>query len=376
MQFRPFGTTGQQISALGFGAMRLPMRWRHKKGHVTMREAVRLIRHAFERGVNYVDTAYGYCEGESEIAVGKALKGWRDRVMLSTKLPIWAVKKRADFRRLLEEQLRKLQVECIDFYHLHGIGEARMRDVVLKYHLLDEAEKAKRRGEIRHLSFSFHDKPDAMKAIVDTGAFASVLCQYNLLDRANEDAMAYAKSKGLGVIVMGPVGGGRLGAPSKVIQKLLPRKAASSAEIALRFVLSNPSVDCALSGMSALEHVDENVTVAANAAPLSAAEHARIRAAMDELKHLAQLYCTGCRYCLPCPQDVNIPVIFEAMNYYRVYGLLEAARNRYRGIGGWQAKGKNAAACVNCGLCEKKCPQHIPIRAQLKEAHRVLGTPA
>jgi predicted aldo/keto reductase-like oxidoreductase len=378
MQYRPFGNNGVQISALGFGAMRLPMRRKGRHNHVRVRDAVRMLREAFELGVNYVDTAYGYCAGESEIVVGKALKsGWRDKIMLSTKCPTWEVKKRSDFRRLLDEQLRKLDVECIDFYHMHGIGANAMEKVILKHKVFEEAEKAKKKGLIRHLSFSFHDKPENMKAIIDTGAFASVLCQYNLLDRSNEKMIAYAAKKGLGVVVMGPVGGGRLGQPSKVIQKLLPKKASSSPELALRFVLANPNVSCALSGMSTPAHVEENARVASNEKPLTAREQQKIIKAMDELKNMAKLYCTGCGYCLPCPQDVDIPGCFEAMNYYRVYGLLEAAQQRYNRIGRWGDKTKKRAdACVECGKCEDKCPQHIKIRKQLREVRKLLGKAA
>ncbi|MCX7003534.1 MAG: aldo/keto reductase [bacterium] len=372
MHHRPLGKTGLQISALGFGAMRLPMQRRGGAEHVRVREAVRLMRHAYASGINYVDTAYGYCAGESEAVVGKAVRGLRDQLIVSTKLPVWQVKKRADFMRLLEEQLRRLALAHVDIYYLHGIGAASLHNTILKHHLLDEAEKARRKGLIRFLSFSFHDKPEAMKEIIDTGAFASVLCQYNLLDRANEAMMAYAKAQGLGVIVMGPVGGGRLGHPGAVIRDLLPKQAVSSPELALRFVLSNPNVDCALSGMSAVAQVDENVCVAAQRAPLSAREQNHIRRVMDKLQHMARLYCTGCGYCLPCPHEVRIPECFEAMNLYRVYGLLAAAQARYTTIGNWP-KGRRADACTQCGSCEAKCPQHIQIRAQLAEVRRALG---
>jgi len=372
MTTRPLGKTGLQISTLGFGAMRLPMYRRGAQEHVRVREAVRLMRHAFDGGINHVDTAYGYCASESEMVVGKAVRGVRDQLIVSTKLPVWQVKKRADFMRLLEEQLRRLALEHIDIYYLHGIGAESLRTKVLPLHLLEEADKARRKGLIRFLSFSFHDTPAAMKEIIDTGAFASVLCQYNLLDRANEAMMAYAKAQGLGVIVMGPVGGGRLGHPGAVIRDLLPKQAVSSPELALRFVLSNPHVDCALSGMSALTQVDENVRVAARRTPLSVREQNHIRRVMDKLQRMAQLYCTGCGYCLPCPHEVRIPECFAAMNLHRVYGLLAAAQARYKQIGTWP-KGARADGCTQCGVCESKCPQHIKIRAQLADVQRLLG---
>jgi predicted aldo/keto reductase-like oxidoreductase len=241
--------------------------------------------------------------------VGKAVRGRRDQLIVSTRLPVWQVKKRADFMRLLEEQLRRLALAPVDIYYLHGIGAERLHNTILKHHLLDEAEKARRKGLIRFLSFSFHDKPEAMQEIIDTGAFASVLCQYNLLDRANEAMLACAKAQGLGVIVMGPVGGGRRGHPGAVIRKLLPQQAVSSPELVLRFVLSNPNVDCALSGMSAIAQVDENVQVAVRRAPLSTREQSHIRRVMDKLQRMAKLYCTGtCATCGIVAHATCVPV--------------------------------------------------------------------
>jgi predicted aldo/keto reductase-like oxidoreductase len=374
MQYRKFGNTGIDISALGFGAMRLPSK--HVDGEQVFdeEESIRIIRRAFELGVNYIDTALYYCNGESEVIVGKALKGWRDRVYLSTKNPIENASG-ADWRKRLEKSLSKLDTDHIDFYHMWGISwEAFETKIDVPGGPLAEARKARDEGLIRHISFSFHDKPESMIRLADTGCFESVLCQYNLLDRANEEAIAYAHEKGLGVVIMGPVGGGRLGAPSEVIQKLMPGKAASNAELALRFVLTNPNVSCALSGMGSMAMVEENARVASNSAPLSADELARVNASMDENKKLAELYCTGCNYCMPCPQGVNIPMNFQFMNYHKVYGITEYARAQYALIGtnDWM-KGKKASECTQCGACEKKCPQKIAIRRQLKETAEALG---
>lgn len=215
-----------------------------------------------------------------------------------------------------------------------------------------------------------------MIKIIDEGeVFETVLCQYNLLDRSNEKAIEYAAQKGLGVVVMGPVGGGRLGAPSPVIQNLLPGKVVSSAEIALRFVLANLNVSCALSGMSTIEMVEQNASVASNPNPLSTEEVELIKKAMEENKKLADLYCTGCNYCMPCPQGVNIPLNFQIMNYHRVYGLTEFAKAEYARIGTVQwLPGKKAEECIECGICEEKCPQKIQIRKQLKETAQTLGS--
>lgn len=376
MQYTEFGRTGIRVSRLGFGCMRFPSREIDGKKVFDEEESIRMMHRAMELGVNYFDTAPGYCEKQSEIIVGKALKGRRDKVYLSTKYPSEEASG-DDLERKLETSLKKLDTDYIDFYHMWGIS---LKTFVERLDTPDgpmaRARKLRDAGVIRHISFSFHDAPENMIEIIKRGGgvFASVLCQYNLLDRANEDAIAYAHEQGLGVTIMGPVGGGRLGAPSKVIQDLLPGKVQSSAEMALRFVMNNKNVNIALSGMSSMDMVEENAAVASNMEPLTQEEEARIAASLEENRRLADLYCTGCNYCMPCPKGINIPEIFKMMNYHRVYGLTQFARENYARIGKdpW-LNFQNAAACVQCGACEKKCPQHLHIREQLRAAHEALG---
>lgn len=368
MIYRDFGNTGLRISRLGFGSMRLPMVERDGRRVVDEDAATAIMHRAFELGVNYVDSAYFYCDHQAEAAVGKALKGWRDKVCVATKYPFGK-----GFRETLEEQLARLDTDYIDFYHYHGIGNGffaheRYEEAV------SGALKAKEEGLIRHISFSFHDKPEVMAKIIDLGIFSSVLCQYNLLDRANEEAMAHAKERGLGVVVMGPAGGGRVSGLPPALSAELGIKVRSSAELAFRFVLSNPNVDCALSGMSTIAMVEENAATASNADPLSEQEIDDINAAMEENKRLADLYCTGCNYCLEhCPNEVAISTIFRAMNYRRVYGIQEAAQAIYDEIGGPWSRGAKADACTQCGECEMHCPQNIPIRSQLEDSLRTFG---
>lgn len=374
MQYRPFGRTGFQISALGFGAMRLPIKTVDGKECFDHEAGIALLRHGIDMGINYVDTAPFYCDRESEIIIGKALKdGYRDKIRLSTKLPgedhgYDAARKR------LEESLANMQTDHIDFYHLWSCSWKYFSESAEPEGQIRMAMKAKEEGLIRHLSFSSHDTADNMIKLIDTGLFESMLCQYNLLDRSNETAVAHAAEKGLGVVVMGPVGGGRLGLPSQTVQALLPGKVQSSPEIALRFVLSNPAVSCALSGMGSTAMVDENVRIASSAAPLNAEEQEQVKRSMEENKERAKLYCTGCNYCMPCPVGVNIPLNFELMNYHRVYDLTDYAREQYGNIGKlpW-IKGEKASACVECGECEAKCPQQLNIRQQLKETAATLG---
>ncbi len=373
MQYRDFGNTGVKVSALGFGAMRLPQEEIKGKYQVKEKESIDMIQKAFKLGVNYIDTAYGYCHGQSEVVVGKALKGWRDKVYLSTKIPTYMVEKTSDYRRLLEEQLKKLDVECIDFYHFHSLLEERLKNIVLKYDLLREVQKAKDEGLIKYASFSFHDKPEVMKRIIDVGIFDSVLCQYNLLDKSNEEAMAYAKKKGLGVAVMGPVGGGRL-ASSGILEGILAGSVKSTPELALRFVLANENVSVALSGMENIKMVEENVRVASLSTPLGNEELQTIEAFIKERRKKEEIICNICEYCQPCPSQVAISHIFGLMNYYRVYGLREYALTEYQNIGSEEKDEREKAdTCTECGRCEEQCPQKIEIIERLKEIHQVLG---
>lgn len=369
MEYRDFGKTGIKISRLGFGAMRLPMVEVNGRMVVDEEQAIAMIHRAFNLGVNYIDTAFFYNDGLSEYTVGKALKGWRDKVYLSTKYPF-----EDGFRATLEKQLKKLDVDYIDFYHFHGIGQW-FYENKLHDEAVSGAAKAKEEGLIKHLSFSFHDKPEVMKGLMDTGLFESVLCQYNLVDRSNEAMLKEAKRRGLGTVVMGPLGGGRIIGMPKDTAAELGIKIASNAELALRFVFANQSIDCAISGMQTLREVEENAAIASNMAPLSPEEVSGINAAMEENRRLAELYCTGCNYCMPhCPQEINIPHIFRAMNNHRIYRTVEFAKRQYDeiGVSPW-VKGRKADACIDCGKCEEHCPQKIEIRKQLKECLAVFG---
>lgn len=372
MRYKQLGKTGVKISTLGFGAMRLPEYEKNGKWYIDEDRALEIIHRAFDLGVNYIDTAYGYCHGNSEYTVGRALKGYRDSVFLSTKIPTHRVKEKDDYRRLLEEQLDKLGQDYIDFYHFHGLNKKSYEQIVLKYDLLDEAIKAKQEGLIKHISFSFHDKPEVMKELVDTGVFETVLCQYNLLDRSNEEAIAYACRKGVGTVVMGPVGGGRLAFGSDLLMQNTGREVKSTPELAIRFVTANPNVCCALSGMNTIEMVEENARTASLEQPLSEEEIKKLDAMLEETKQLADLYCTGCSYCMPCPQDINIPQVFKTMIYHKVYGLTEYARQNFKNFGR-NNHGAHPSECIECRKCIDKCPQDINIPQRLKEVITELG---
>jgi len=383
MQYVDFGKTGIKVSRLGLGCMRLPYSIKDGKNVYDEEKSIALIHRAIELGISYFDTAPYYCDKLSEVIVGKALKdGKREKIYLSTKNPI-ENDSGDDYEKRLENSLKNLNTSYIDFYHFWGIS---LNDFTTKVRAkdgpLERAKKLKAQGVIKHISLSFHDsgagaeEGDHLIEILkmNEGVMESVLCQYNLMDRNKEKAIALAHEMGLGTVIMGPVGGGRLGTPTKVILDLLSGKFTSSAELALRFVLSNDKVNVALTGVSSIAHLEENARVADNSAPLNATELAHIDTMMKENERLAGLYCTGCKYCMPCPEGINIPEIFTLMNYHKVYQITEFARNAYTEIGKvpWKQY-KNASACTECGTCETKCPQGIHVRDQLKETHKTLA---
>jgi len=365
LQYRDFGKTGIKLSILGFGAMRLPK---------DRDEAVHVIQRAFELGVNYLDTALAY--GESELICGRALKGWRDRVYISTKNPLRDNSVEGWWRRL-NESMERMGVDHIDFYQVvHSLGWDAYQSFLVNGGGMQAVRKAQDQGMIGHVCFSTHDKPENLIKLIDTGEFAGMTLQYNLLDRVNEPVIAHACANGMGVVVMGPVGGGRLAAPSEQIRKMIPGEVKSSAEIALRFVFSNPNVTTAISGMNTVEMVEENAAIASRESALTVDERRAIEDVLSETRRLSDLYCTGCNYCMPCPNDVNIPENFRLMNLHRLYGITEHARSVYAGMSNPDRpnRGKRAEDCIECGACEPKCPQKIRIIEQLREVAKELGS--
>ncbi len=369
MNYRDFGNTGEKISALGFGCMRFPEYEEGGKHFVVQEKVDEMLACAFENGVNYFDTAPHYCNHNSEAAVGHAVKGFRDKILISTKCPMDDDLTQDKYRMLLERSLTRLDTDRIDFYHFWGIGRKQFENLILKNNLLEAAAKAKEEGLIRHISFSFHDDPSVIKQIVDTSEqegvkMESMLCQYNLLDRSNEEMIRYVHEKGLGTIAMGPVGGGRLSAPTDLYNKLTGKPAIATYELAFRFCLGNPDLNCALSGMQDIDMVRKNVKVASDNAAFSKEEWRQLGMAIEEIKKFSQLYCTGCKYCQPCPMEINIPRLFEMYTYYNVYGLKDHAKHMMQEY--LKKDGKTYKDCIDCGACEAKCPQHLAIRENLE----------
>lgn len=375
MNYREFGKTGEKISALGFGCMRLPEYQKDGQNYIDQEKVDEMIAYAYENGVNYFDTAPYYCNSNSEAALGHAVRNFRDKILLSTKCPVDPGITADGYRKHLETSLTRLGTDHIDFYHFWATNRDKYENMILKQNLLEAAAKAKEEGLIRHISFSFHDDPSVIKYIVETAEergvkMESLLCQYNLLDRSNEEMIKYVNEKGLGTVAMGPVGGGRLAAPTDLYAKLTGKPSIATYELAFKFCLGNPHLNCALSGMQTLDMVRENVRVASDDTAFSKDEWEKLGEAMESLKKFSELYCTGCKYCQPCPAEIDIPRIFEMYTYYNVYGLKEHAKNMMHGY--LQKGGKTFADCKNCGICEKKCPQHLAIREHLEKVCKIL----
>jgi predicted aldo/keto reductase-like oxidoreductase len=380
MQYRKFGKLDWEVSALGFGAMRLPV-IDGNPANVDEPEATRMIRYAIDHGLNYIDTAYMYHSGKSEGIVGRILKdGYREKTKVATKLPVTRVGSYDDFDRLLNEQLERLQIEKVDFYLLHGLDKhdwRKARDLgVLRW-----AEGAMADGRFDHFGFSFHDDLETFKEIVD-GYDNWTFCQiqYNYMDtdyQAGREGMEYAAGKGLGIIAMEPLRGGKLtGKPPEQITKVwdsAPNQR-SAAEWGLMWVWNQPEVAMALSGMSTMEHVVENVSIAERSGPdiLTPEELRFVGRLQASYRGLTPVLCTDCGYCIPCPEGVDIPRIFQIYNEAIMYDDPRTGRFRYRGPNGL-AEEQRADRCIECGECLDICPQEIPVPDWLKEAHALLG---
>ncbi len=371
MQNIPFSDLGITVSRLGFGAMRLPTKEADSKRVINREEAVAMIRHAIDRGVTYMDTAYPYHGGESELVMGEALQnGYREKVVLATKLPVWLVKKREDMDRLLDEQLQKLKTDHVDFYLLHALNKNSFAEMQ-KLDYPDFLDRAVSSGKIRYPAFSFHDDADLFPKIIDDYPWKMAQIQLNLLDgeyQAGLAGMRYAAQKGVGIVVMEPLRGGALATPPAEVQALYDAfpDHRSSVEWAFRYLYNMPEVMTILSGMSTMEQVKDNLRIFENAAVgvVTPEEEALLAKVKDAYVKRIKTSCTGCNYCQPCPKNVSIPTIFRGFDSAAMLDKKPEFYDRYRSL---KEEGKDAGQCVACRLCEKACPQHLPIIRYLKE---------
>jgi predicted aldo/keto reductase-like oxidoreductase len=384
MLYRPFGRTGEQVSILGFGAMRLPI-LDGRQERIDVPLATEMLYYALDHGVNYIDTAYPYHAaafdgrpGSSESFVGDAVvAGYRDKVLLATKLPEPFVQSREDMDRILAGQLERLRTDHIDCYLLHGMG-ARPWEKLRGLGVIDFLEAAKASGRIRYAGFSYHDDPPAFAPVVDGYDWDFCQIQYNFLDvdyQAGAAGLTYAAERGLAVIVMEPLKGGRLAppvpAPIQEVWDAYP-VAASPVEWGLRFVWDDPRVSLLLSGMSTMEQVVDNVALAARgrAGSLTAADRELIAGVRDAYRARIAVDCTGCRYCMPCPQGIDIPRVFARVNDASLFDDPIGEKRAYHMEIGAKFTA-SASECSECGQCEAACPQQLEVIAELAKAVRL-----
>ncbi|MFW9821729.1 MAG: aldo/keto reductase [Candidatus Thorarchaeota archaeon] len=391
MKFRKMGSLGWEVSALGFGAMRLPV---NQQMRVDQEEAIKMIRYAIDNGVNYVDTAYPYHNGESEIVVGKALKdGYREKVYLTTKSPLWMIKKADDFDTFLNEQIQRLQTKP-DIYLFHGLNRNRLPKIK-DLNLIKKMEEARSKGLLKYIGFSFHDNFEVFKEIIDFYNWDCCQIQYNYLDieyQAGTKGVEYAGNNGIALIIMEPIRGGKLAVPDRVLNRKPEIKEVlensqtqrTMPDWALQFVWNHPEVSVVLSGMSTMQQVIENVESAKNSgiSSLSKEELNTISKLREAYSKYVIVPCTSCGYCLPCPNGVAIPNVLRLVNdlyywggrgrprlafFYNRMAKTEEDLERRRAEGE-EVEGA-ATLCIQCGECLDKCPQQIDIPSCMENAN-------
>ncbi len=373
MLYRKIPENGDELSILGFGCMRLPL----KEGQIDEERAAQQVRYAIDCGVNYIDTAWPYHMGKSEPFLGQTLvDGYREKVKLATKLPSWTVKSLEDMDRILNAQLERLRTDHIDYYLVHGLVGT-LWDKMEKLDVLGFLDKARSEGRIINAGFSFHGSVDDFKRIVDAYSWTFCQIQYNFLDEKNQagtEGLKYAASKGLGVIIMEPLRGGKLTNPIPPAVQDIWNEASvkrTPAEWALRWIWNHPEVTVVLSGMNEESHIQENLKVADAAYPesLTEAELQLVKKVEQKYRELMKTGCTGCRYCTPCPAEVDIPSCFEIYDNFHLSGNEKEAKLMYAAKPGGIIRGDvsgYASQCVQCGQCIEKCPQHLDIPSLLE----------
>ena len=382
MQYRPFGKTGVSVSALGFGTMRLPLRngeqgsSSYGETQVDVEQTMACLRYAVDHGVNYIDTAYNYMGGNSERIVGQTLQdGYRQRVYLATKSPVWLLKGPGDFDRILDEQLERLQTDHIDMYLLHTLTADYFEQIVEPFSVLNALRRAKEDGRVRYIGFSFHDELPVFRRILDSADWDFCQIQLNYVDvchQAGLEGLRAAADRKLGVSIMEPLRGGYLVRPPAKVRTMFAELGKNPVQFALEYLWNLPEVSVVLSGMGTLEQVQENLRYAERAAvgAMDAQAEQAAAAARQVIYAANQIGCTGCRYCENgCPQGIPISGIFRDFYEY-TNGNDDAAKNSYRARK--EQSGANARDCIACRQCEEICPQHISVVDWLKKADVLL----
>ena len=377
MLYRKFGKTNEQVSILGFGCMRLPLMPGGVAANINVEESTQLLRFAIDEGVNYIDTAYPYhgtgmsSAGQSEPVVGRILRdGYREKVKLATKLPSWLVQSRSDMDKYLDEQLKRLETDHIDFYLVHALNKSSWKNVK-NNGVAGFLEQAIGDGRIRYAGFSYHDEPENFNEIVDAFDWSFCQIQYNYMDedfQAGRKGLEYTAKKGLGITIMEPLRGGKLAQNlPESVQTAFSRaeNKRSPAEWALKWIWNHPEVSLLISGMNSMDQVKENIQSACGATEgsFSQPDTDVIEKVKNIYRQRIKVDCTACGYCMPCPSGVDIPGCFDHFNNHHMFGKEE----NYRFL----KPGQRASACTECGSCEVHCPQSLPIPELLKEVKAV-----
>ena len=371
MEKRKMENLGIETSLLGFGCMRFPCL---ADGSIDEAETEKMLDKAIAAGVNYIDTAYPYHNGMSEVVVGKLLKKYdRSSYYLATKLPVWFVETVEDVDKYLNEQLDKLQTDYIDFYLMHAMNKERW-DKMLEIGCVKRLEELKAEGKIKYLGFSFHDSYEVFEEMIEYRDWDFAQIQLNYMDSEEQAGLKgyeLAEKKGVPLVIMEPVKGGMLAAFSTDITEKFAQhdKEASVASFALRWVGSFPNVKVVLSGMSNMEQVEDNLKTFGSFKPMSEEEQKTVAEVKEVLQSRVQNGCTGCRYCMPCPAGVDIPGCFSAWNTYHVYQNYNTVKWKWETELGEEKQAKN---CIKCGKCEAACPQQLSIRADLEKVQEDL----
>ncbi len=364
---------GEDVSVLGFGLMRLPV-IDGDAGKIDKEKTYEMMKYAIDNGITYFDTAYVYHNEKSEVIAGEILEehGLRDKIKIATKLPTWHVKCEEDVTRMLDEQLARLRTDHIDFYLCHALDKNRFDNIIMKYNVLPQLEKAKAEGKIRHIGFSFHDDCETFKRILDSyegWEFCQIQLNYINTDyQAGLEGLEYAaKEKGIGVIIMEPLYGGKLADPSAQIIKELPA-GKTPVESAFDFLWNRPEVRITLSGMGTMQQVRDNIEYASRAevGMMNNDDLEALKKAKHVFETMALVPCTKCAYCMPCPFGVDIPAVYEAYNKIPVAGL-DKAKKIYAEIDG------KADKCKKCGACQRVCPQNIMTPVLMAQISEKLG---
>jgi hypothetical protein len=331
--------------------------------------SAQVVDSAIAAGVNYFETTRGYIDGRCQHLVGPGLKGRSRGLIVSGKAGVNAETTASSYREEIERQMGILGVDYLEFFQVGWFSWKQMPYLTKRGGALEALDKARAEGIVGHIGFTGHDSPESFTKCIETGLFDSLTIPYNMLSREYAPTIKRAGELGIGVIAMCPVAGGMLAEPSAQLQQLIPGGATTTAAAALQFVLANPDVSCAASGMNTLEMVAENVAVVESLQAMNDADRARMEQILDEFAAVGAKFCTACGYCMPCPNGIDIPRNFRFYNQARVYGLMDWAKERYAST---DAE-KRASACVECGQCEPKCPNQLPIVEQLAEVAKALG---